>query len=75
MKAQPSTEAKRPSRLPYYRDRNDRLVSFVVSDLDVKAKMRAAAEKDNRSLNSWLITHCLPLIEQEADRQLNSKNK
>ena len=70
MKKPKTKQPTAAERLGYYRDRNARIVSFVVDDVQMKEKLAAAAEKDGRSVNSWLLRHVVPLIEKEVERQM-----
>lgn len=70
--ASPEAGPKSP-RLGYYRNRNHRLVSFVVEDLDLKRRIEEAAKADDRSVNNWIIKNILPKIKEEVDHQLDKK--
>ena len=60
-------------RLSYYRKRNERLVSFVLEDLDLKKKLQDAADAEGRSVNNWITYHILPKLEAEITAQLAKK--
>lgn len=61
---------KDKQRDAYYRERNEKIVSFVVEDPETKQRIKDAADKDGRSVNSWILHHILPRMLEEADRQL-----
>ena len=62
-------------RLGYYRKRNERLVSFVLEDVELKRKLEAVAEAEGRSVNNWIAHYIVPKLEAEMDAQLAKKPK
>ena len=61
------------NRSTYYRDRNERIVSFVLEDVELKKKLAEAAERDGRSVNSWILHYILPVMATEVNEQLDKK--
>lgn len=57
-------------RLDYYRNRNERIVSFVLDDIEFKKKLQAAADADHRSVNGWITHYILPMLIDEVNQQL-----
>lgn len=62
-------------RADYYRDRNERIVSFVLDDIELKDKLKEVADADGRSVNGWITHHMLPKLSQEIDAQLAKRPK
>ena len=65
--AEPFNEAR------YYRERNKRIISFIPDDIEIKNRIKDAAELDNRNVNSWMLHHVLPIIDRLATEQLKKK--
>jgi hypothetical protein len=51
----------------YYRKRQQRSLTMIVKEEGLKKRIQEVADKDGRSVNSWLRHHILPVIEERLD--------
>lgn len=73
MKKQNPASVSANPRIGYYRKRNERIVSFVLEDLELKKKLQEVADADGRSVNGWITHHILPKLAEEIDAQISKR--
>lgn len=57
-------------RTEYYRARNRFNITFKVHSLELKNKIKEAAKKDNRSVQSWFDQYIHDFLDDLASKQL-----
>lgn len=62
-------------RREYYKTRNVRNITFKVYSLDLKNRIKEAAKKDNRSVQSWVDHYLICVIEKLVDDQIGPAKK
>lgn len=70
-----NTTNDKNDRADYYRVRNLRNITFKVDSLDLKNRIKEAAKKDNRSVQSWVDHYLVCVIEKLVDDQIGPAKK